>query len=200
MLLPVLTASAAETLHIDRAGRMLYVLDDSGQVTRSEPVGVGRGGLSDKRTMADLITPTGRFTVDLILTEAGGEVAQEAIDRFAGEPAYAALLTGEPGLPGLFANMSRIDFDADGAPDGAYGSAYIGLTSSEAVTGPKLRRYRDGTLYWFSIALHGTPDPANIGAANSGGCVHLAAPLLADLIDGEIVAIGSPVVIADGPP
>ena len=31
-------------------------------------------------------------------------------------------------LPALFANMNGIDFDGNGAPDVAYGSAYIGLT------------------------------------------------------------------------
>ena len=64
----------------------------------------------------------------------------------------------------------------------------------------KARRYRDGTPYWFSIALHGTPDPANLGAANSGGCVHLSPTMLSHLIDGDLVTLGSVVVIADGPP
>ncbi|MFT5682224.1 MAG: hypothetical protein ACI8RZ_003142 [Myxococcota bacterium] len=196
LLLLSLAALAVPTLHIDRAGRILYLLDD-GVVTQTAPVGIGRGGLSEKTTMADLITPTGTFTVDLILTADGGDVAPEAIARFSDDAEYAALLAD---LPSLFANMSRIDFDGDGAPDAAYGTAYIGLTSTEAVTGPKLRRYRGGTAYWYSIALHGTPDPDNLGAARSGGCVHLSEGLLAALTAEGRVTIGSPVVIADGPP
>ena len=95
--------------------------------------------------------------------------------------------------------MSSLDFDGDGAPDQAYGTGYIGLTSSEAVTGPKMRRYR-GTPYWYSIALHGTPDPTSLGEARSGGCVHLPAALLQRLVTEERVQLGTEVVIADRPP
>lgn len=190
----------APSVHIDRAGRTLYLLDAAtGAVRHEAPVGIGRGGLGEKQSMSDLITPTGTFTVDLIVTEGGthDRVSDAALRRFSGDAEYAALLAD---LPALYANMSRLDFDADGTPDRAYGAGYIGLTSSEAVTGPKMRRYRDGTAYWYSIALHGTPAPSSLGAARSGGCVHLPEALLLSLVTEEVLTIGSAVVIADGPP
>ncbi len=186
------------TVHVDRTARRLYLLDD-GVVAREEPIGIGRGGLGAKETMQDLITPTGTFTVDLILSESGvnNAVAAAVPPRFAGDAEFASLLGGEPGLAGLYRNMSIIDFDADGDPDKAYGTAYIGLDG--AVTGPKMRRFK-GTAYWFSIALHGTPNPENLGEANSGGCVHVAADLLGELIEDQILTIGSTVTIADTGP
>jgi hypothetical protein len=196
MLLLSLTALAAPTIHIDRAGRTLYLIED-GVVIQTAPVGIGRGGLGEKTGMADLITPVGDFTVDLVLSEGFSAVDPAVLPRFSADAELAAMLAD---LPALWANMGRIDFDGDGAADGAYGPAYIGLSAPDGVTGPKLRRYRDGTIYWFSIALHGTPDPANIGAARSGGCVHLADALLAQLIASGAADIGSPVVIRDGPP
>ena len=197
LLLTGLAALAAPSVTIDRQGRTLYLLADDGTVLRSSPVGIGRGGLTDKQSMADLITPTGTFTIDLVLTADGGTVEPSTAAGFAADPEYAALLADPVAL---LANMNRIDFDGDGAPDRAYGSAYVGLTAADRITGPKLRRYRDGTAYWFSIALHGTPDPANIGAANSGGCVHLPADLLTELIDAGTLAVGQTVVIQDGAP
>ena len=191
-----LAAHAAPVLHIDRTGRTLTLIDD-GTVLQTAPVGIGRGGLGEKTTMSDFITPTGTFTVDLILTPAGGAVAPEVVKKFSSIPEYASILND---LPTLFSNMSRIDFDGDGSPDSAYGSAYIGLTSDTAVTGPKLRRYRDGTIYWYSIALHGTPALESLGAAQSGGCIHLSESRLAALIADDAVAIGSSVIISDGPP
>ncbi|MCB9674773.1 MAG: L,D-transpeptidase [Alphaproteobacteria bacterium] len=182
------------SVHVHRAGRTLYLLDARGAVVASEPVGIGRGGLGEKRDMADLVTPTGTFLVDLVLTADGtrNAVSPAAVERFAGDP----LLEG-PGLAALFRSMNGIDFDGDGVPDGAYGTAYIGLDAVDAVTGPKLRRYRDGTPYWFSIALHGTPVAANLGAAASGGCVHVSPTLLERLVGDGILGIGSRVVISD---
>jgi hypothetical protein len=105
-------------------------------------------------------------------------------------------------LTGLMNGQSYricLDFDGDGVPDRAYGDGYIGLRSSEAVTGPKMRRYR-GTPYWYAIALHGTPDPSSLGEARSGGCVHLPASLLEQLVTGDHIQLGTQVIIADGPP
>lgn len=196
-LLASLAALAAPSVTIDRQGRTLYLLDEDGTVLRAAPVGIGRGGLATKQSMADLITPTGTFTIDLVLTGAGGAVDPSTAAGLATDPEYAALLADPVAL---LANMNRIDFDGDGAPDRAYGVAYVGLTAEDQVTGPKLRRYRDGTAYWFSIALHGTPDPANIGAAGSGGCVHLPAELLTELIAAGTLAVGRAVIIQDGAP
>lgn len=197
LLLTCLAALAVPSVIIDRQGRTLYLLGEDGTVLRSDPVGIGRGGLAAKQSMADLVTPTGTFTIDLVLTGDGGAVEPSTAASFSADPEYAALLADPVAL---LANMNRIDFDGDGAPDRAYGAAYVGLTAAGRVTGPKLRRYRDGTAYWFSIALHGTPDPANIGAANSGGCVHLSADLLTGLIEAGTLAVGQAVLIQDGPP
>lgn len=190
-------------VHVDRTGRTLFLVDPSGAVAHSEPIGVGRGGLGEKTAMHDLKTPTGTFTVDLVLTADGSHdaVSEAARAQFASEPAYDRLLHGDPGLPGLFANMAAIDFDGDGQPDRAYGDAYVGLHSDEAVTGPKMRRHSASqTPYWYSIALHQTPAPENLGAANSGGCVHVADALLQRLITDGTLALGATVTIADSPP
>lgn len=182
----LLADSPAYHLYVDRAQRQLYVLNPEGTVMWQAPCGIGRGGRRVKKSMADEVTPTGEFVVDIILDHT---------------PELNQSLRATPvGLAQLFRNMDGIDFNGDGRPDHAFGSAYIGLDSKTAITGPKLKPYRDGTLYWFSIALHGTPDPANIGKANSGGCVHLGADSLAHLIEGGIVRIGTRVTIADVPP
>jgi hypothetical protein len=136
--------------------------------------------------MADNVTPTGEFMVDIILNH---------------KPEFnQSLHPTSVNLAQLLHNMDNMDFNHDGRPDRAYGNAYIGLDSKTAITGPKLTRYRDGTPYWFSIALHGTPDPATIGNAASGGCIHLSADTLAHLIEAGIVKIGTRVTISDGPP
>lgn len=193
-------ALAGPLVHVDRRGRRVYVLDEQGEVTHSEPAGIGRGGLGRKSSMGDLKTPTGRFVVDLLLAPAAG--------TFAVSPAVSSqddvlqgFVNGPAALARLWSNMDQLDFDGDGAPDHAYGSAYIGLHSPDgsAVTGPKLRRFR-GTPYWYSIALHGTPDPTSLGQARSGGCVHLSAALLQRLVTQGTLALGAEVVIADGPP
>jgi len=190
-------------VHVDRAGRRVYLLDDAGRVVDSDPVGVGRGGLGTKKGMHDSITPTGDFTVALVLSRGGtrNAVDPRVMARFSKDREYSSLLSGDPGLARLFANMNSIDFDGDGAPDAAYGTGYIGLTSEGAVTGPMMRRFsRDRTAYWYGIALHNTPAAGNIGQAKSGGCVHLTEAMLARLVDDEILTIGSTVTISDGPP
>ena len=202
-MLPLLLtplAMATPTIHIDRAGRTLYLLNESGEILQSEAIGIGRGGLTQKVSMSDFVTPLGDFTVDLILRLGHYAVAPEAVEHFADDPEFAALLADTHGLATLMGNMNGIDFDGDGQPDVAYGTTYIGLSAEDGRTGPKMRRYRNTTPYWYSIALHHTPDPANFGAANSGGCLHLTASLLQQLVEENIVEIGRSVVIADGPP
>lgn len=174
-------------VHIDRRARTLSLHRD-GQIERTAPIGVGRGGLGDKTAMSDRITPTGRFIVDLVLHAQGTHNAVLEPERL-----------GELSLEQLFHNMDGLDFDADGAPDHAYGTVYVGLDGPQ--TGPKLRAHsRSGTPYWYSIALHATPRPENLGAANSGGCVHVDQDLLQSLVLDGTLALGVPVVIADGPP
>jgi hypothetical protein len=189
------TESAPETVravHVDRAARQLSLLED-GVLTHSEAIGIGRGGLADKTSMSDFITPTGTFTVDLVLHAAG---THNAVAPMTVAEEFSPLLAD---LEQLFANMSSLDFDGDGSPDSAYGDAYIGLHSDSAVTGPKMRRHSGGTPYWYSIALHGTV-PENLGEANSGGCVHVDGSLLDRLIRDEVLALGSTVTISDAPP
>lgn len=178
------------------------MLDPSGWVLHQEDAGIGRGGLREKTSMADLVTPTGSFSVDLILS--AGDSSRMAIlpslrSRYAADPAFGPLVASPQGLARLFDTMNRLDFDGDAAPDRAYGVAYIGLSSASAVTGPKMHWFR-GQSYWFSIALHGTPSPAALGKATSGGCVHLSAALLERLLRSRHLQLGSVVVIADGPP
>lgn len=202
MLLTALVGSAlaAPAVHVDRAGRRVYVLDDHGTITHSEAAGIGRGGLGAKATMGDLKTPTGRFVVDLVLAPAAQVYAVDP-GITSQDNELASFVANRERLAQLWSNMDRLDFDQDGAPDHAYGTAYVGLHSPDgsAVTGPKLRRYR-GTPSWYSIALHGTPDPATLGQARSGGCVHLSAALLQRLITDGTLSLGTELVIADGPP
>ena len=66
----VALASGTPRVHVDRRGRTIYVLDERGAVTHQEPAGIGRGGLTEKTTMSDFITPTGSFTVDLVVSTA----------------------------------------------------------------------------------------------------------------------------------
>lgn len=147
--------------------------------------------------MNDLVTPTGRFVVDIILSDAPGKCAIAPIlrNRYGGR---GVDLKNNAKLQELFAKMNDLDFNGDGKPDRAYGTAYIGLNGPNS--GPKLSKFR-GRTYWYSIALHGTPgEKQNLGAMNSGGCVHVPARTLKHVLDQDIVSIGSVVVISDQPP
>src|SRR5581483_2297511 len=106
-------------------------------------------------------------------------------------------LSSPEALARLFKNMNSIDFDGDGKPDRAYGSAYFGVSSPNAVTGPKLSSYKD-TSYWYSIAVHGPPhEKRDIGGANSGGCVHLPAKAIQQLTKNGWIAVGTKLTISD---
>jgi len=150
-----------------------------------------------KTRMTDNITPTGIFEIEIMLSHnpdwnhaAANVVAQYQRTEF------STLVASPAGLATLFDNMNRLDFNHDGRADAAYGSAYLGLSSRKAITGPKLQKFQT-TPYWFSIALHGTPDSANIGQSNSGGCVHLSAESLRTLITEGLATIGTRVTISD---
>jgi len=177
----------ANTLHVDRGGHKFYVLDNNGKIIYQAPAGIGRGGLKKKTKMNDYVTPTGNFEVGLILHKdpKWNKLSEGNKKRYKGD------------LKTLFDNMNNIDFDKNGKPDRAYGTAYIGLDSKTAVTGPKLSKYGK-TPYWYSIAIHGTPDKANIGKSNSGGCVHLSEKDLNYLIENKIIQIGTSITIDDG--
>jgi hypothetical protein len=192
-------AAAPVELHVDRAGRELSVIAGD-RCLRRAPVGIGRGGLVAKRDMDDHVTPTGRFAVDLVLYDRPGfdRIDPAARERLAAaDPEHAEILDSPDGLVRLRRSMDGLDFDGDGAPDHAYGVAYLGLDGPG--TGPKLSR-RGEDPYWFSIGLHGTPDPARIGRATSGGCVHVPEEVLRSLVEDYRVGPGTGVVVADGPP
>lgn len=186
------------SLLIHRSDKRLEVLNSQGDRLYQAPIGIGQGGLKEKQDMADLVTPTGEMTVDLILYKksAYNQIANQNVERFAQNPQFRSLVSQPQGLVQLFHNMNHLDFDGNGSPDKAYGDGYIGLTSETTVTGPKMSTFA-ATPYWFSIALHGTPDPQNIGQANSGGCVHLAPDTLKQLIEQGWVRLGTVVKVVD---
>lgn len=188
---------AANSVVIDRKSLQMQLINAKGQELLRSPIGIGRGGLKKKRSMADEITPTGTFTVDLILSkdEQSNQISSANAKRYR-KTSRTDLVSSKSGLARLFNNMNSLDFDGNGKPDRAYGDAYIGLDGQG--TGPKMHSWR-GTPYWYSIALHGTPNPAScIGKANSGGCVHLPADTLKKILAKELITIGTKVTIADG--
>lgn len=200
--LDVSARSHEYSLYIDRYGKELYVLKSDGSTLLKTKCGIGRGGLKEKKNMADMVTPTGQFTVDIIMCRDSGynAVSSELINKYRGDSKSHELVSDKAGLDKLFKNMNKIDFDGNGKPDNAYGIVYIGLNSEGTVTGPKLKTHSSGRLYWFSIALHGTTNEDNIGKAKSGGCIHLARDDLTRLIEEKVVRIGTLVTISDGPP
>lgn len=194
-------ADQSYSIHINRKDKLFYVINNKeNKIVYRVPCGVGRGGLKHKKSMGDYVTPTGTFYVDVILYKDSkyDSVAPRNINRYKGNNRYSKLVASSAGLADLFKNMNSIDFDRNGIPDHAYGDGYIGL-ESDVVTGPKMKMY-GSKPYWYSIAIHGTPDETNIGQAKSGGCVHLPAKDLSWLIDNNIVRIGTEVTIGDKDP
>lgn len=186
------------SIEINRRERTLSLFEN-GRLIRSARIGIGRGGVKDKKSMDDFVTPTGEFTVDLIVSRDGrfNRVSDDLRRKYAADPQFREFFTEPNGLARLFDNMSSLDFDGDRLPDHAYGTAYIGLNSDRAITGPKMRSFK-GTPYWYSIAIHGTNHPdRDLGGANSGGCVHLDAGTLEDLVTKGFVTIGTKVIIKD---
>jgi len=195
--IPAHSLDLPEKLVIDRRERQLSVFDSAGVRKLSCKIGIGRGACAVKHRMLDNVTPTGQFHIDIILCRDSefDQVDESLVQRYKNKPDLEALLKTKEGLAKLFGNMNSLDFDADGKPDNAYGFAYLGLDSQEAVTGPKLSSFK-GKHYWFSIALHGTADEAkNIGAANSGGCIHVPKSVLRELIRGHLVKVGTRVIV-----
>ncbi|MCU0534329.1 MAG: L,D-transpeptidase family protein [Hydrococcus sp. Prado102] len=194
------------TIKIDRVVQQMQVIDPNGAEVIKTPIGIGRGGLKSKRDMMDYVTPTGEFVVDLILyqQESFNRVSPQLHDRYLNSE-FRELFAKPQGLKELFHNMNSLDFDGNRTPDRSYGIAYIGLnatSTNSVVTGPKMRyaswQGGENTPYWFSIALHGTPEEkTDIGAANSGGCIHVPQQVLKKLVEEGIVKIGTPVIISD---
>jgi hypothetical protein len=193
-------AAGAETkLHINRKEKTLVVVGADNKVLFQSPVGIGKGGLKRKRSMNDLVTPTGDFVVDLVLVKSTpkfNNVSPKYLRRYS-KKVVGTYLSSPDALGRLFKNMNSIDFDGNGKPDGAYGSAYFGFSSQKAVTGPKLSTFK-GTRYWYSIAMHGTPhEQRDIGDAYSGGCVHLPAATIEKLVANKWISVGTKVTISD---
>lgn len=186
------------SLLINRTNKRLQVFDHQGVEVWNSAIGIGKGGLKQKKNMADFITPTGEMTVDLILYKKPeyNKIADNNIKRFSKNTQFRNLVTDQQGLTQLFNNMNSLDFDGNASADKAYGDGYIGLTSTTTITGPKMSQFQ-GKPYWFSIALHGTPQPENIGKANSGGCVHIDSKTIQQLVENGWVKLGTKVKIVD---
>ena len=171
-----------------------------GKTLLKTKIGIGRGCNANasaiKRSMEDCITPTGNFSVDIILADATKSSNSAALQqKYKNDLRAMKYLGSKTGLARLFANMNSIDFNGDGNADTAYGAGYLGLDSKDAITGPKFSQFK-GTDYWFSIALHGTPDEKrNIGQAHSGGCVQLPGAALDRALKDRLIQIGTPVNI-----
>jgi hypothetical protein len=193
---------SSDMVYVDRSSKQLWVADANHKILLRTSVGIGRGGIRRKLSMDDFVTPTGKFTVDLILfkDKTFNRLATDNVARYRGTK-FSDLLSSCDGLARLFSNMNSLDFDGDGKADRAYGDGYIGITSTSKgeVTGPKMQ-YLGQVPYWYSIALHGTNDPASIGGSKSGGCIHVPANILSKLICGRLVNIGTTVVISDKTP
>lgn len=206
-------ANAKPGIYIDRKGRKLYTVDATGAVTAQYPIGIGKGSIRrTKRSMSDNITPIGDFKVELVLSKNAdfNAIDRSFLKKYRTSPTFLSLVNSKSGLEQLFKNMNSIDFNADGKPDNAYGAAYIGLTSRTAITGPNTSRtaiagpkmHLYGNVpYWYSIAIHGTPNPDKaLGQATSGGCIHLGEDALMKLIGEKFVKVGTRVTIQDAPP
>jgi lipoprotein-anchoring transpeptidase ErfK/SrfK len=93
---------------------------------------------------------------------------------------------GKPSSPtptGLY--FVRDHFPTDGAPDHPYGPFAFGLSGhSDAPMPPGVGD---------RIAIHGTNQPASIGAAMSNGCPHVPNDIALDLI--PYLSLGTPVTI-----
>lgn len=174
----------------------MLVKDATGKTLIDTKVGIGRGGIGKKREMNDYITPSGKFEVDLLIYHPPFNAVDEKLkQKYAVDKNASSYLNSTQGLQNLLTNMNSIDFNGDGKPDTAYGAAYIGLDSKDAITGPKFSKFKT-TDYWFSIAVHGTPNEArNIGGANSGGCVQVPEKVLKELIEKKVLTIGSKLTI-----
>lgn len=186
------------SISVNRAKRTMTVYGSNGEVILSSTVGVGRGGLKRKLSMEDMVTPTGDFTVDIVLSnnEALCKI-DPALAKKYNKSLFSTYVSSQSGLLKLFRNMCQLDFDGDAKPDTAYGAGYIGLSARGGglVTGPKAHLFK-GKPYWYSIALHGTPTPEKaLGRATSGGCVHVDERSLEKLL--ELTSIGTRVQIYD---
>ena len=193
-------------IKINRLTKEMKIFNNQGSQIIKTSIGIGRGGLKNKTHMMDLITPIGEMEVDIILykDENFSQISPQLKEKYLSSD-FKNFVENNQGLKELFSNMNIIDFDSNGKPDNSYGIAYIGLnpaSNQNIVTGPKMRyaNWQGGgnIPYWFSIALHGTPrEEKDLGAANSGGCIHVSGDILLEIIETGIINIGTKVIITD---
>lgn len=203
VLMACCLASAAESkgqnsVLIDRKSRSLSIVNQAGRILLSCPIGIGRGPLKEKSSMQDCITPTGAFTVDVVLTDtpALNQIDKSTKEQIERDARFRQFVKDGDGLAKVFRTMNEQDFNRDGAPDKAYGLAFLGLQGKN--TGPKLIA-AGKSARWYSIALHGTPNEARaIGGATSEGCIHLSRESLKTILDAHFVGVGTSVYINDG--
>ena len=148
---------------------------------------VGSGAKGIKRAGArfeDGWSLLGRFRINAMLSASRFEMDARLIAESDRGEAYLR--------EHLFANMSRIDFDGDGAGN-EYGVGFIGLRPENGTAQPfQFGEYR-GVYRWYSYAVHGTSDEARVGRRSTGGCINFTADDLRLLMEslhlGDLVEI-----------
>lgn len=196
-------AAAAQTgdhnsVLIDRKMRTMSVVDESGKILVSCPIGIGRGPLKNKSNMQDCITPLGEFFIDVVLSDdpQANQIDADEKRQIAKNSRFASFVKDGAGLAKVFRTMNEQDFDRDGIADRAYGCAFFGLKGKN--TGPKLIA-AGRSARWYSIAIHGTPNEKKaIGGATSEGCIHVSKSVLTKLLSEHLIGVGTAVHIKDG--
>jgi len=176
----------------------MSVIDQSGKTIISCPVGIGRGPLAGKVSMQDCITPVGEFVVDVVLSNQPefNHIDKNLKAQLEKNSHFAPFVKDGSGLAKVFFTMNAQDFNRDGKPDSAYGTAFFGLHGKN--TGPKLIA-SGNSARWYSIALHGSPDETRaIGNATSEGCIHISKAVLQRILSDRLIEVGTPVYIDDG--
>lgn len=180
---------AAPTLHVEldpsdpAKSRAWFASDPDRKFT----VGYGKNGIlpvgSSFRGGYSLL---GRFRVNAILTKSQFQMEDGLVAASGKSREWLA--------ENLFANMSSIDFDGNGA-GGEYGDAFVGLAPvGSAAAQPFHFGEYQGVFRWYSYAIHGTQDESRVGRRVTGGCLNLRRDDLAAVVAG--LALGHLVEIS----
>ena len=172
-------------LNLEHPAKSQGRLDLENGDAHSFPVGFGRDGIlkegSKFRGGRSLL---GTFRINAILSAERFEMTPELI---ANSGKSADFLREK-----LFANMSSIDFDGDGA-GGEYGAAFLSLEPVSETKQPFAFNVYKGKFRWYSYAIHGTQNPARIGKKITGGCINVGAEDLVKLVEaaklGDLVEV-----------
>lgn len=102
-------------IEIRRISHTLMVVDSRRAIQLIAPIGIGKGGIKDKKSMADFVTPTGTFEVDLILyaNSTYNRISDESRESVAKNETFRHITNSSTGLAQLFENMNRIYFVAE---------------------------------------------------------------------------------------